>query len=325
MTANNPTVFISYSWDSKEHQQWVICLTNDLRSKGINALNDVFITQSGTVNLNKMMISQIRDSDYIIIVLTENYALKSDQVKGGVGFETVLTLPYVRENLSKLILIMRHKGDYTKVFPFHLKDVYAIDFSSDEEYEERLEELVYKILNIPLYEIKPLGPIPDLKPKTIPKRNPPDLDNLLIPRLKKITDKDKMEFLKDAYNQILLKFSYFFEQTKKVNEEFDYIYEKISTRKAIFQGYVKGAKKAGVKIWYGSSMGLSEGIFLSYGPFLDDINDNSYNEMIICEINNKNELQLKQTMNMFGNREKNDIDSIVQEIWLNHIKNSLER
>jgi hypothetical protein len=240
-----------------------------------------------------MMVSQIRDNDYIIIVLTENYASKSDQVKGGVGFETILTLPYVRENLSKLILIMRHKGDYNKVFPFHLKDVYAIDFSSDEEYEEKLEELVYKILNIPLYEIEPLGLIPDLKPKALPKRNLPDIDNRLIPRLKKITDKDKMEFLKDAYNQILLKFLDLFEQTKRVNEEFDYIYEKLPSRKAIFQGYVNGAKRGGVKIWYGSLMGLSEGIYLSYGPLIDVVNVNSYNEMIICEINNDNGLQLK--------------------------------
>ncbi len=325
MQANNPTVFISYSWDSKEHQQWVICLTNALRSKGINALNDVFITQSGTVNLNKMMVSQIRDSDYTIIVLTENYALKSDQAKGGVGFETLLTLPYVRENLSKLILIMRHKGDYTKVFPFHLKDVYAIDFSSDEEYEEKLEELVYKILNIPLYEIEPLGLIPNLKPKALPKRNPSGIDNRLIPRLKKITDKDKMQFLKDSYRQILLKFLDLFEQTKIVNEEFDYFYEELSSRKAIFQGYVNGNKRASIKIWYGSTMGLSEAIYLSFGPLVNDVNDNSYNEMIVCEENSDNELQLKQTMNIFGNKDKNDIDSIVQEIWSYHIKNTIER
>ncbi len=121
MKKDNPTVFVSYSWDSKNHQQWVLNLTNKLRRKGVDATMDVFETQSKTVNLNHMMVSKIKNSDYIVIILTENYAQKADESHGGVGFETILTMPYLRENLSKLILVMRHQGDYTKVFPFHYR------------------------------------------------------------------------------------------------------------------------------------------------------------------------------------------------------------
>ena len=101
MNKKNTTAFISYSWDSMEHQQWVIGLTNELRKKGIVATMDLFETQQGTVNLNQMMIKNIKDSDYVVIVLTEEYAKKSNEFQGGVGFETMLTIPDIKNNLKK--------------------------------------------------------------------------------------------------------------------------------------------------------------------------------------------------------------------------------
>lgn len=325
MQTDNLKVFISYSWDSDEHKQWVIYLVNALRKKGIDAINDSFILQSETVNLNSMMVSQIRNSDYIIIVLTENYAKKADELQGGVGFETMLTLQYVRDNLSKLILIMRHTGDYVKVFPFHLQGVSAIDFSIDGEFDKKLEELEYRIRNVPFYEKEPLGVMRELKPKTVTMPKSESINNKLIPKLKKFADKEKSEFLQDAYKQMLEKFNQLFEQTKKVNEEFDYTYDEISNRKSIYRAYVNGSLRTGIKIWRGSLGGLSEGIYLSYGNIINEDSDHSFNEWIQCEINHDNTLQLRRTMNFYGNRDKDDIDSIVQEIWVDHIKNNIER
>ncbi|MPN55792.1 hypothetical protein SDC9_203476 [bioreactor metagenome] len=164
MSQRNPKVFVSYSWDNIEHQQWVVDLTNGLRRKGIDATMDLFQTQQKTVNLNRMMIENIKQSDYVVVVLTEEYAKKADNFQGGVGFETLLTIPDIKNNLSKLIFIMRHNGDYTKVFPFHVRDIYAIDFSNDNQFESKLEELIYKIYDVPLYEVDPIGIMPDLKP-----------------------------------------------------------------------------------------------------------------------------------------------------------------
>ncbi len=56
----NPTVFISYSWDNPRHKEWVIALANELRRNGIDATLDEFITQRGTVNLNRMMIEKVK-------------------------------------------------------------------------------------------------------------------------------------------------------------------------------------------------------------------------------------------------------------------------
>mgnify|MGYP003511259450 CR=1 FL=1 len=86
-------VFVSYSWDSVEHKEWVLKFVNMLRDRwGVNAKCDVFITQSNTTNLNHMMVEEIKDSDYVLIILTESYAEKANKLEGGVGFETKLLI-----------------------------------------------------------------------------------------------------------------------------------------------------------------------------------------------------------------------------------------
>ncbi|MCG1012151.1 TIR domain-containing protein [Tepidanaerobacter sp. GT38] len=59
MRKEYPTVFISYSWDSEEHENWVAFLAAKLRENGVDATIDKFETQSKTVNLNRMMIEKI--------------------------------------------------------------------------------------------------------------------------------------------------------------------------------------------------------------------------------------------------------------------------
>ncbi|MHB1421331.1 MAG: toll/interleukin-1 receptor domain-containing protein, partial [Bacillota bacterium] len=122
----NSTAFISYSWDSEEHKDWVTSLVNLLRNNGVDATFDVFETQKGTVNLNAMMLKNIKDNDYTIIVLTQNYAKKADAFQGGVGFETNMLISYIQENLQKIIPIMRCKGDKAKAAPFYLSGVHYI-------------------------------------------------------------------------------------------------------------------------------------------------------------------------------------------------------
>mgnify|MGYP001290363638 FL=1 len=102
-----PSAFISYSWDSEEHKEWVVGLVNLLRDNGVDASADFFETQRGTTNLYSMMVENIRDKDYIIIVLTPEYAKKADSLQGGVGFETSMLIPLIQENLQKIIPIIR--------------------------------------------------------------------------------------------------------------------------------------------------------------------------------------------------------------------------
>lgn len=332
MDSKKPTAFVSYSWDSKEHQQWVLDLTNKLRSKGIVATMDLFETQQGTVNLNQMMIKGIKESDYVIIILTEEYAKKADGFYGGVGFETMLTTPDIKNNLNKLIFIMRHDGDYSKVFPYHLRDIYAIDFSNDSEFNDKFQELIYKIYKVPLYEVEPIGEIPDLKPrKSLVENNidstkpSEDIDSLLIPNLKKITDIDKNKFIKCSYKGILDNFKSLLNKSKKANSNFSYELEEITTRKVIIKIYVDGTIKTSIKMWYGSWAGMRENsICLTYGTWLDENNDSTVNEIINCVIDKNKKLKLNILIGYIGGRnEMLNVDEVSKKIWINHVKNYL--
>ncbi|MFB7138901.1 toll/interleukin-1 receptor domain-containing protein [Gottfriedia sp. NPDC056225] len=197
-------VFVSYSWDSKEHQEWVLYLANELRKKGLSVEVDVFETQNKSVNLNQMMVEKVRDSDFVVIVLTESYARKADQFIGGVGFESLLTLPYLIKNPEKLVLILRHSGDYSKVFPFHFKGRHAIDFSNNREYDEKLTELIFRLHQKPLYYVEPVGEVPTLEPKKpsrivlvdeqTSKPTEWDFSDITIPSLKRITEREIKKF-----------------------------------------------------------------------------------------------------------------------------------
>lgn len=330
MEKKKPVVFVSYSWDSTEHQQWVINLTNDLRSKGIVATMDLFETQQTTVNLNQMMIKNIKESDFIVIVLTEKYAQKADDFQGGVGFETMLTIPDIKNNLNKLIFVMKHEGDYSKVFPYHLRDIYAIDFSDNSQFEDKFEELIYKIHGVPLYEVQPVGEVPELRPRkglifnnnNISNTN--EADDFLIPNLREITDIDKNEFIKNSYKNILDNFKKFLNRSKEVNSNFNYELDELTTRKAIIKIYINGEIKTGLKIWYGSSIGMKESsICLYYGIWLDENNDSSMNEIINCVVTEKKELKLDMMMNFYGNNKELDSNEIAKKIWSDHIINNL--
>lgn len=313
----NPKVFISYSWDNPSHKEWVIALANELRRNGIEAILDEFITQKGTVNLNRVMIENIMKNDYTLVILTDKYADKSNEFNGGVGYETSLLINNMMENTEKLIPIIRYKGDKNKAVPFYLKGISYIDFSNDSDFVEKFEELKYKILKIDRIEMEPLGTIPTLKSRKIGRETLyKDIINgdTLIPDFREITDKDKYKFIKDSYSEIINYLTELTEQTKQKNHNFDYDIDLVTNKKHIIKFYINGMEKQTVKIWLDNKFSKQENILLSYGRFGID-SDNSWNEMIICEVNEKRELILKMTMNMFGNREPKNSKEISIEIW----------
>ncbi|MDM5338503.1 toll/interleukin-1 receptor domain-containing protein [Fictibacillus enclensis] len=317
MVQEHKTAFVSYSWDSPKHQNWVMHFVNALKNQGVAAEIDVFVTQQGTVNLNNMMVSKIRDSDYTIIVLTENYAEKSDKQQGGVGFETTLTLPLLQQSQNRIILILRD-GNYDVSVPFHLKGYYILDFRNDEEFDSRLKELLHKIYNVPLYEVQPLGEIPDLTPKKVEYlKNINPFDEIEIPNLRTHTDLDKERFLQKNFEEIQGLFNSLFMKVKETNDSFDFIEERIHNKKVIYKIYLNGQQRTAVKIWTGGLLG--QGINLLYGNHYDVNNDGTTNETIRCEVNNQNELQLRMTMH-FGNVNASNPKDIVLEIWKHQIQ-----
>ncbi len=71
------SAFISYSWDDEEHKEWVRTIAARLRSDGV----DITIDQWGTVpgdQLPAFMERAIRDSQFVVIVCTPRYKMRSD-------------------------------------------------------------------------------------------------------------------------------------------------------------------------------------------------------------------------------------------------------
>ncbi|MGG4443721.1 toll/interleukin-1 receptor domain-containing protein [Brevibacillus fortis] len=317
------SAFISYSWDSDLHQQWVFKLMNKLRENGVDAKIDLVETQKGTTNLNEMMVTNMMDKDYIIMVLTENYAKKANSFQGGVGFETMLSLPILRRNPDKLIFIIRHSGSFEGAFPDHLQDYYVIDFSNNANFEKAFKELLHRILKIDLYELAPLGKRPNLQPqKEILEPNP--FDDLQISKVFKKTDIDKAEFLDKSFHEITKLLPQLFEKVAENNQTFQYIIEKITEKKWIYKLYVDGNIKTSIKVWLGGILGRQESINIAYGLYIDPHNDGSMNEIIYCNVSHNNELELSMTMNIFGNKERHDAKSVVEELWKRHISHYLQ-
>ncbi len=65
-----------------------------------------------------MMVENIRTKDFTIIILTNNYSKKADDLEGGVGFETELLLPLIKSNKGKIIPIVRDKSQERNRIPF---------------------------------------------------------------------------------------------------------------------------------------------------------------------------------------------------------------
>ncbi|MEN6460829.1 MAG: toll/interleukin-1 receptor domain-containing protein [Syntrophomonas sp.] len=311
-----PTAFISYSWDSQEHQVWVTSLVNILRENVVEATLDVFETQTGTVNLNQMMIRNIKDNDFTIIIMTPKYAQKADEFQGGVGFETSLLISCIQENPNKIIPVLRSK-DRKSAIPFYLNGYHYIDFSDDANFDEKVRELLHRLHGVDLIEKAPLGSKPDLKPKSIGELIAPKTDDFddLIPNLIEHTDMDKNRFMKESFVQIRDGLLQIMDRTKQQNTNFDFDFENLTSKKALLRGYVNGQQKYAVKLWLGSGFGSrEETINLSYGNHVSE-SDNSMNEFISCEVAKDKSLLLKMNMNMFGNRAANTSYEIVREIW----------
>ncbi|XOK61174.1 toll/interleukin-1 receptor domain-containing protein [Paenibacillus elgii] len=318
------SAFVSYSWDGHEHETWVMRLVNRLREKGIDATFDKFEMYTSTINLNTMMIKAIRDYDQVIIVLTENYAKKADNLDGGVGFETILTLPDLLKT-DKIILIMRHTGDYSKVFPFHLRGYYAIDFSDDSLYEQKLEELVHRVYSVGLFEKAPLGQVPDLRPKAeVPPPKVSKFSDLEVTKLRKVTDMDKATFMGNSFESLDGLFLDLFNHIKSQDADFEFTHERVTTKKVLYKLFVDGQYKTGIKMWLGGwGFGsFDDKINFSYGRHIDANHDNSMNEMLICEVI-KNEPKLKMSMNMMGENPQS-LEEIVRVIWKRNIATYLE-
>jgi len=157
-------VFISYSWTTPEHEEWVLSLAKRLISDGIDVVLDKWDLKEGH-DMYDFMESMVKSPDInkVLIVLDEKYTERADSRKGGVGTETQIISPKIYKDVSqeKFIPIVRERNDEGEAYiPTFLDGRVYIDLSSDENFEENYESLIRNIYGRPSFSKPKLGKAP---------------------------------------------------------------------------------------------------------------------------------------------------------------------
>lgn len=157
-----PKCFISYSWDSPSHKDWVRSLAENLQKNGVHSYLDQWDVSLGD-KLPQFMETSVRESDFVLLVCTAKFAEKANSGKGGVGYETsIVTGEIYSESTSdtKFVALLREGGPNDSL-PSFLKSKAYLDFRSDDNFDKNIEALLRHIFKEPKYVRPPLGKKPN--------------------------------------------------------------------------------------------------------------------------------------------------------------------
>lgn len=143
-----PRCFISYSWDNDTHRKWVKDLASKLTGHGIDVRLDRWHAIPGD-QLPQFMETEIRESDFVLIVCTPRYKNKSDNREGGTGYEgDIITGElFVKKQVGKFIPVLK-SGQWEDAGPSFLLGKYYIDLSAEPYSEDNYNDLLSALLGI---------------------------------------------------------------------------------------------------------------------------------------------------------------------------------
>lgn len=160
-TIENPTVFISYSWDDDEHTSWILNLAKRLFDNGVQVILDRYELKPGS-NLMHFMEQSIPKADKVLLIFTPNYKRKAEGREGGVGFEySILNTELYRQiaNNKKYIPVLK-SGTFEDSIPSFIQQFIAVDMTNDALFESKLNDLLLSIYDKPLINKPKLGKSP---------------------------------------------------------------------------------------------------------------------------------------------------------------------
>lgn len=159
-----PKVFISYSWSSPEHQQWVVDLATQLRESGVDAILDKWDLKEGHDSI-AFMERMVTDTDVqkVVIVSDRQYSERANDRRGGVGTETQIISPqiYAKADQDKFVVVVSEVDAEGKAFlPAYYGSRIFINLSREDIYPENFEQLVRWIFGKPLFPKPSVGKPP---------------------------------------------------------------------------------------------------------------------------------------------------------------------
>lgn len=156
-----PRVFMSYSHDGTEHEDWVLGLASRLRANGVDVCLDRWDVSLGG-NLALFM-ERAADTAYrVIAVVSAEYVRKADTRTGGAGVEAQMISASLYENLGgdRVVPVVRNNPGEPPETPAFLKGRLWIDFRDPTSVETAYEKLLREIHGVPIDAAPPLGPNP---------------------------------------------------------------------------------------------------------------------------------------------------------------------
>ncbi|MCL4678827.1 MAG: TIR domain-containing protein [Alphaproteobacteria bacterium] len=157
-------LFISYSWSSENHQEWVLNLATALREAGVDVVLDKWDLKEGH-DAHKFMEQMVSNPAIkkVAIICDQKYVQKADNRDGGVGTETQIITPevYTKEDQNKFVAVIAERdGDGNHCVPVYYKSRIFIDLSDPDLYAKNFEQLLRWIYDKPLHIKPPLGKKP---------------------------------------------------------------------------------------------------------------------------------------------------------------------
>ena len=159
-----PKLFISYSWSTPEHEQWVINIATELRESGVDVVLDKWDLKEGHDSIS-FMEKMVTDPSIkkVAIISDKTYAEKADGRAGGVGTETQIISRevYEKQDQEKFVAVLPEKDENGKAYlPTYYKGRIYIDLSESERYAENFEQLMRWIFDKPIHVKPTLGKVP---------------------------------------------------------------------------------------------------------------------------------------------------------------------
>jgi hypothetical protein len=162
MTA--PKLFISYSWTTPSHEQWVLDLAERLRQDNIDVILDKWDLREGH-DAYAFMERMVTDKEIkkVAIICDAAYVRKANERARGVGAETQIITGeiYGTTTQDKFVAVIAEKDDDGKPYlPAYYTGRIHIDLADLDRHEEQYERLVRWVFDKPLYVKPPLGKTP---------------------------------------------------------------------------------------------------------------------------------------------------------------------
>jgi len=158
-----PKAFISYSWSSPQHSEFIDQIARRLRDDGVDVLYDRWELEEGH-DVHFFMERMVTDASvtHVLIFCDSGYVEKANTRRSGVGTESQIISKDIYEKVqqTKFVPIICERDGERPLVPAFLGSRIYLDFSSPELVNQNWERLIRKLYGKPADIKPPLGTPP---------------------------------------------------------------------------------------------------------------------------------------------------------------------